>query len=163
MATLRKDGRWTCGKRMNGKLIFGYGKTPAEAEENLADKLTRWTRPTGNITTLHDVAKSLWYPQIQHLAPTSKTKYEGVYKNHIRDSIGHLAPSELGFAELQGWINNLKTGDATKRFARDVIGQILKLAEQAGLIEKNPVQFVKAAVKGSGGQLQLPLAGEEAA
>ena len=89
----RQDGRYQKTARVNGQKIFGYGRTPEEAEENLRDKLTRSTHPqSGPVTTLHDVAKELWYPQMVNLAVKSKAKYEGIYRNHIRNSLGPFPP-----------------------------------------------------------------------
>ena len=146
-ATLRKDGRYAVAKRLHGKQIWGYGKTPQEAEDNLEAKIERFIRSTPNAgELLHDFAKRAWYPSIENLAPLSKKKYEGIYKNHIRGRLGSFPVREIDFAVVQVWVNDMMkagVGSATVRYSKDLLGQILNLAVDMGSMDRNPSRRVK--------------------
>lgn len=163
MATLRKDGRYTQGRRVKGKLIYGYGKTPEEAKEDLETKIASIpsiVELDPEQETLHEFAKRVWFPSIAHLEPLSQAKYTGLYKLHIRDSIGLVRLVDLNYAIVQAWINDLrdvpkvhttstgkarvvKLGPASIRYMKAMLSGILNLACDTDAISKNPASRVK--------------------
>ncbi len=149
MATQRKDGRWMArAKCQAGKTIYGYGKSPEDAESELAAKLAAMSTPSiSPAASLHDVAKLLWFPSIAHLRPLSQKKYTGVYVNHIRDKIGHKRLDELTTGDVQALVSQYKKQPAMAGYIRDLVGQILRCAESEGLLVRNAARFVKVPPK----------------
>lgn len=131
---------------IDGKTIFGYGKTPQESDANLQDKLDALTPLIAPLTTLHDLAKALWYPSIQHLKPRTREKYEGIYINHVRETLGKLPLSGITTASIQAVINSAVKGGNGSSVAtsiRSVLNQIIVVCAANGLIQQNPATFVK--------------------
>jgi integrase len=131
---------------VDGKKIFGYGRTPEEAEADLNEKLKAWhsvslpTRPT-----LHEVACSVWLPTIQHLEPTTQKRYEGSYRNWIRTHLGAHPVDQVTRARCQTFVNILGEKMSAKS-VRNVYGtlhQILAVALNDGLISSNPCLGLK--------------------
>jgi len=151
MATLRSDGRYTVAKRVRGKQIFGYGRTPEEAEDDLAAKVEGYIRSIPDVAEiLHDFAKRVWYPVIENVAELSRKKYVGVYKNHIKERLGPIPMNELEFAVIQVWGNDMNkrgVGSTTVRYAKELLGAILKLAVFQGIIPRSPTVMVKVPKK----------------
>jgi integrase len=148
MATLRKDGRWMSRAKhpATGKPIFGYGRTPEDADADLAAKLQALMPLTEPLLSLHDVAKALWWPTLDHVRPLTRKKYEGIYVNHIRPNLGAIAVKELTVQRVQAWINKLNTtgmGARTVAFCRDTLSRILNTAVAEGLLTHNVASHVR--------------------
>jgi integrase len=155
----RKDGRFCKTARdQSGRRIFGYGRTPEEAEEDLRRKLddARWARsaiPADAGTTLHDFANDVWHPTLAHLAPGSRRRYEDAYRLHIRDELGPLPLREIDFQTLQAWMNRLSVkrlpngrtiAANSVNAVRMVLVQILRLAYDLGAIDRLPTTRLRS-------------------
>jgi len=144
MTTLRRDGRWMARQQLNGTRVCGYGATPEEAEADLQAKLIPLTGLSGpKPITLHDLAKDVWYPHIDTLAPLSRKRYEGVYVNHIRKSLGGMNLDSITPIVIRQWLNGLTDEtDYTKHYALGVLKSILMHATKMEIIVRNPCTLV---------------------
>ena len=90
MANPRLDGRFQKTKRLNGRKIFGYGATAAEALADLEAKvqLAQAIGEPHRRLTLHEFVESYWGPTLDGRAPSTLKRYQGAYKNHIRIPLG---------------------------------------------------------------------------
>ena len=89
--------------------------------------------------TVHDVANCLWKPRIAPLAHNTVRRYTGAYVSHIRDPLGRIPARSLTRAIVQRWANSLKLEPAGVHFALSVLGNVMKEAQIAGIVERNPV------------------------
>ena len=123
-------------KTIAGKRICGYGASPEEANQDLAEKLgIRSIAPKP--LTLHDVARSVWYPHVETLEPLTKKRYAGVYVNHIRGALGEVPIKEIERSTVRNWLGTIKP-PGTKRYAYMVLRTILYAAINDGIIGINP-------------------------
>lgn len=146
-----------CGNRYqsrirlpNGKRLAGYGKTPEEADADLASKLeetnTLSTAILSQKPTLHDVAKALWFPRVQMLRHLSQKKYTGSYIKWIRPTLGHVLVDQVTSAHVQGIINRINQNNSSSlaTFVKGMLVQILECACREGYVNRNVAKFVKA-------------------
>ena len=104
----RADGRIAATKRVAGRKVFAYGATPEEAQANLEAKLRDiLSTPTLNTKTLHDAAKSIWWPKIEGKREGTVTRYKSAYVIHIRPALGNMDPTEIKPAHIQRFVNDL--------------------------------------------------------
>lgn len=151
MAT-KTGNRHQARKRLpDGTRIAGYGKTEAEANQDLERKLRlREAEPIHSMPleqgTLHDVAKAIWYARIEGLKPLTKKKYIGVYVNWIRPAVGHLDPKAVTVHDVQQIVNEVreKRSARSATFAREIISQVLKCALDMELVTRNVASIVKS-------------------
>ena len=150
MATRLADGRYQARKRMeNGTRLAGYGKTEQEADADLAAKVSQWhliPSTVHPVETLHDIAHADWKPLLAHLRPLSRKKYEAAYANWVRDAIGHLEPRAVTVHHIQALVNvcAAETSPSTAIFIRSVCHQLLRCAEDRGLVVRNVARLARA-------------------
>lgn len=147
MPSKRPDGRFQKTKRLNGRKIFGYGETPELAQADLNRKLSEskivaddWDRAR---ITLHDFSEDYWLPTIDNLAPTTITRYEGAYRNHIRMALGGHDIRRITPSMIHQWAIAMANNDNalaanTIDLNVAILKQILRLAEDLGIIAKSP-------------------------
>lgn len=171
MAT-KTGNRQQARKRLpDGTRIAGYGKTEAEANQDLERKLEAIARAaealeatplTDELTdapTFHQVAKSLWYPRIQPLEYKTRAKYTGIYRKHVRGALGEMPIKEVTAAPIQSLINEVAAKPAnpkrpdklyspsTQATILSIVHQVLECAREAELVQSNKSEFVKVAKK----------------
>jgi integrase len=146
MATQRKDGRFMSrAKDRTGKTIYGYGKTAGDADADLAAKLSA-TPLTGQTSSFHDVAKSLWYPGLDSVKPLTRKRYEGIYVRWIRPVAANIPIAEFKLAHARAIITRAQNGGnsaGSLQIIRAVLSQILRLAVIEGYIAQNYASFLK--------------------
>ncbi|MBI5707602.1 MAG: tyrosine-type recombinase/integrase [Armatimonadetes bacterium] len=144
MATRRSDGRWMARRNVNGKPVYGYGASEEEADADLESKLIPLIGPLGaSPTTLHELAKEVWYPHIEQLAPLTQKRYEGVYTNHIRGRLGNLPLEAITPMAIRRWLNGMVAdSDSTKRYVLEILKGILMHAVRMELIGRNPCSAI---------------------
>lgn len=145
MATQRKDGRWVARQRTETGRVCGYGKTPQEADADLAEKLRLDNEVISEIPkapTLHDVAELLWVPRIHQLKPKTISRYESAYKNHIMDSLGSIPVDAITVVMVQNWVNASKHSPKTVKLHVEVLSNIFSSAIQHGLADRSPTRYV---------------------
>lgn len=149
---LRPDGRYQATKQVKGIRTFGYGKTPQEAEADLAQKLG------GNLTlmtlsgavTLYDLAKEVWWPHLETLAPLSKKRYLATYGKFINSTLGRVPVKDINSLVLTSWLNHLDSSGVpagSRRYALQVLSAILSHAFRLELIQSNPCTRVRVPVR----------------
>lgn len=136
-------------KGTDGKTVYGYGTTPEEAEADLAAKLspaitTIWT-PVPE-TRLRDFAVGVWRPTLDRLEEASIKRYTGSWRKFLDAQLGTVPLSELRRAKLDEWMRDLrakKVPSPSIRYAASVLSNILNLAVDYELIDRNPVASLK--------------------
>lgn len=151
-----KDG-WRAnimvGYSKEGKLIRKdfYGKTQKEVKDKLDEykrKMSLGSLPEDDKITLEQ-----WYYTwifeycTYNLKPKSMERYEGIYRNYIKDSdIGKIKLSQLNATHLQKFYNKLLDIDdkpiSTVTNLNTRIKPCLSEAERQGLIQKNYCKLV---------------------
>ena len=80
------------------------------------------------------------------LSEKTQIKYNGFYKTHLKETLGNLMLTDITVTILTDMVKesgkNLSTSTINDIY-RCVVSSSLKYAEGRGLIEKNPMQFVK--------------------
>ena len=146
------------GRDANGKLIRKefYGKSKTEAEDkrdeyinNIKNGLNINYKDTilGNLmhTWLFEVVKI-------KVKPTSFERYEGIYRNYIKESeLYSLKLSDLKSLQVQRYYNNLynngKSSSSIKSLNK-LLNQFLNYAVDEGYILKNPCSGKKIIIPG---------------
>lgn len=141
------------GKDENGKNIRKqfYGKTQKEVKQKLEEfkkQISLGALPTDDKITLEQ-----WYYtwlfdyRIKDLKPKSFEKYEGIYRNYIKDtSLGKIKLKDLRATHLQQHYNKLL--DVDKKAVSTIKGLNTRLkpclaeAEKQGYIQKNYCKMV---------------------
>lgn len=141
------------GRDENGKLIRKqfYGKTQKEVKEKLEEykkQLSLGALPNDDKLTLEQ-----WYYtwlfdyRIKDLKPKSFEKYEGIYRNYIKDTqLGRLKLKDLRATHLQKYYNDLmdnnKKPTSTIKSLNTRLKPCLAEAEKQGYIQKNYCKLV---------------------
>lgn len=141
------------GRDENGKLIRKqfYGKTQKEVKEKLEEykkQLSLGSLPNDDKLTLEQ-----WYYtwlfdyRIKDLKPKSFEKYEGVYRNYIKDTqLGRLKLKDLRATHLQKYYNDLMDNNtkptSTIKSLNTRLKPCLSEAEKQGYIQKNYCKLV---------------------
>lgn len=141
------------GRDENGKLIRKqfYGKTQKEVKEKLEEykkQLSLGALPNDDKLTLEQ-----WYYtwlfdyRIKDLKPKSFEKYEGIYRNYIKDTqLGRLKLKDLRATHLQKYYNDLmdnnKKPTSTIKSLNTRLKPCLSEAEKQGYIQKNYCKLV---------------------
>jgi integrase len=141
------------GRHENGKLIRKqfYGKTQKEVKEKLEEykkQLSLGALPSDDKLTLEQ-----WYYtwlfdyRIKDLKPKSFEKYEGIYRNYIKDTqLGRLKLKDLRATHLQKYYNDLmdnnKKPTSTIKSLNTRLKPCLAEAEKQGYIQKNYCKLV---------------------
>lgn len=141
------------GRDENGKLIRKqfYGKTQKEVKEKLEEykkQLSLGSLPSDDKLTLEQ-----WYYtwlfdyRIKDLKPKSFEKYEGIYRNYIKDTqLGILKLKDLRATHLQKYYNDLmdsnKKPTSTIKSLNTRLKPCLAEAEKQGYIQKNYCKLV---------------------
>ena len=143
----------SAGRDENGKLIRKqfYGKTQKEVKEKLEEykkQLSLGALPNDDKLTLEQ-----WYYtwlfdyRIKDLKPKSFEKYEGIYRNYIKDTqLGRLKLKDLRATHLQKYYNDLMDKDkkptSTIKGLNTRLKPCLAEAEKQGYIQKNYCKLV---------------------
>lgn len=141
------------GRDESGKLIRKqfYGKTQKEVKEKLEEykkQLSLGSLPSDDKLTLEQ-----WYYtwlfdyRIKDLKPKSFEKYEGIYRNYIKDTqLGRLKLRDLRATHLQKYYNDLmdsnKKPTSTIKSLNTRLKPCLAEAEKQGYIQKNYCKLV---------------------
>lgn len=149
MATKLTDGRWKASwVDPSGKRRTYHSRISAEDAERLKEadraKTEGFTPSIGE--TMHDLAKALWWPSVETLRPNTVRRYADLYARHIRPVFGHLRPTEIKHAQVQGWANDMvKRGvsAASITLYTSQLSAIFKACIREGICTVNPATGVK--------------------
>lgn len=159
----RKDGRFPASQVVDGKRIWGYGRTPDEAERDLQHKIS--TRSIGISSprgSVHDLAKRFWYPSLEFLRPLTKRRYMDAYALHVFPVFGHKMPGDLNRGSVQEWVNSLastkKLSASSIGMARHVLRQLVRIMEDEALILRDPLRGLRTPQRPPKRERALPVA-----
>jgi integrase len=149
-------------KMVRGKRFWGYGRTPEEADEDLKLAMTPRLTIQSTQLTLGRFFDEVYLPTKISCKPSTIHRYKGSFNLHIRPTLGALPLDQITRAKCQTWLNWLlsvkiagKTPAAnTVNFSRSLLGSVLALAVQDGLISSNPVLSTQRA-KGPGRRIRV--------
>lgn len=146
------------GRDSNGKLIRKqfYGKTKKEAEDKKIEYLNgikSGLKVDSQNITLGDLMH-LWLFEVIKLKikASSFEKYEGLYRNYIKDSnIGILKISDLKSIQIQRYYNELYENNKSSNIIKNInklLKQFLNYTVDEGYIIKNPCWGKKIVIPG---------------
>jgi integrase len=86
-----------------------------------------------------------WLAGQAHLKPTTRERYAGIVRRHIRPSWGTTRLADVTHADVQGWVTKLSRNaePATVRKIHRVLSLILALAIRDGRLIRNPAADIK--------------------
>lgn len=153
MVRKREDGRWegriVVGHKDNGDSIFHY--VYADTQKELTAKLRKSiTAYQGvDLTERSRLTLSEWLDQWLVsmdgvVRPSTLNGYRSYIENHIRPSLGEKRISQIKATDVQKFYDKLnqRLASGSVRRIHTVLHGILKAAQQARLIPKNPVDEV---------------------
>lgn len=142
MATQKSTGRWQACRTVNGKRYYGYGSTPLDAEEDAARKagIIGSLRPSYSLAWF---IETYWVPGTKHLNQLTRHKYRAIVSNHILPHLGAHDMRRLDSLTVRNWLDILTCSKSSKQTARNLLRQILEMAYEYELIDRNPVNRVK--------------------
>ncbi len=153
MVRKRTDGRWegriVVGHKDNGDSIFHY--VYADTQKELSAKLRKSiTAYQGvDLTEQSRITLSEWLDQWVGnmegmIRPNTLKNYRSNIENHIRPSLGEKRISQIKPTDIQRFYDSLalKLASGSVRRIHTTLHGILKAAEQARLIPRNPVDEV---------------------
>ena len=81
-----------------------------------------------------------WLAGQAHLKPTTRERYEGIVRRHVRPRWGTTRLADVTHADVQSWVTSLTDGlePATVRKVHRVLSLILTLAVKDGRLIRNP-------------------------
>lgn len=137
------------GKRIRKQF---YGKTQKEVKEKLNDFKKQML--LGSVNIDENLSLDQWYYiwlfdyRKKELKPKSFERYEGIYRNYIKNSeLGKIKLEDLRTSHLQRFYNNLMDIDnkpaSTIKSLNTRIKPCLEEAERQGYIQKNYCKLVK--------------------
>ena len=143
----------TIGRDANGKLKRKEftGKTQADVKKKLEEYKKEML--LGTVSNDDKITVSEWYYtwlfdyRIKDLKPKSFEKYEGIYRNYIKDSeLGKVKLKDLRTTHIQRYYNKLQNQDnkppSTIRGINTRLKPCLGEAEKQGYINKNYCKMV---------------------
>lgn len=146
-ARLRRDGLWECRETRHGKRCSYYGKTEAEAiaKASAADSKSWTAEPT-----LAQFALRSYLPSVARMSRKWQDQIVWALDGHILPAFGTRRLGEIDRAGIQMWILGKTTGTRplsanSAKHIRTIFHAVMRLAEDDGLIERNPVARVKVA------------------
>jgi len=125
--------------------IYGYGKTPKEAEDDLDAKLNPIPL-TGKSSPVHEVAKALWYSGLDSVKPQTKKRYVGSYLKYVRPAVGNVPISEFAMRHAQAVLDlgkKHKQSPNSLKMIKSVLKQIIDAAIIEGYLTMNPCSYLK--------------------
>jgi integrase len=132
------------------KRRYYYGATQEEADRKRDEDRAAFGNPDTPTPSadhdLHMLAGLLWWPRVEGSRPNTIRRYRDAYTRHVRPKWGHLYPKDVRPADVQRWINDMRSkgvAPASITLYRGILSSVLKLAAAEGLIPSNPASAVK--------------------
>jgi len=145
MATRRADGRYVSTKKIEGRRIYGYGRTESEAELDLETKIAALSMPdTPSIETLAGYAQAVWWPrQRAHCSPLTLKRYRGILDKWIEPNLGTLPIAKISPIDCQNLIDrciSAKLSPKSTWLVAIVLSGICRHAVRTGHLHRNPCE-----------------------
>jgi len=136
-ASQRKDGRWECKgvEPVTGRRISYYGKTEAEALRKASGE---------SLDTLIGYYENVYLPTVRMRSQNYRLQISWAFDQWIAPEFGDTNLVDIDRVAIQRFFNGVKgLKPISMRHVRNVLRAILGLAEDDGLIPKNPVLKVR--------------------
>lgn len=118
-----------------------YGKTESEALQ----KAQKATKSDDSLCWFYE---KVYFPTISMRSRNYRTQVSWVFDQHIAPRIGNMNLEDITRQVLQRHFNTIGLSHGSMRIIRAVMHSIFKLAEEDGLIPKNPVKGVRIVEEG---------------
>jgi integrase len=145
----RESGRWQAQASLDGRRMSKTFDTAKECRAWLRDIYDQIENGLSIQGAKESVSSylTIWLEDIQDtIRPKTWHQYEGVVRNHIVPILGKYRLNELQPRKIQGFYTQLKKKGATVRTIRvvhSVLHRALVVAQQQGLIGRNPASVVQ--------------------
>lgn len=143
----RADKRYTKKKWVNGRQVFGYGRTPDEATADLMRKIKpEPQQPEAGGFTLEVLAPHVWEPSLASLAPLTARRYNLAAKNWIYPAAGHWDVRDVRPSDVQSlvahWVGKRHAG-STIHNTISVLRGMFDSFIRDGILNANPCTTLK--------------------
>lgn len=148
----RADKRYQKKKWVNGKQVFGYGRTPDEAMADLMRKIKPEAQqsPAGGYT-LEVLAPCVWEPSLASLAPLTVRRYKLAADNWIYPAAGHWDVRDVRPSDVQSlvahWVGKGHAGSTIHNTVSVLRGMFDSFIRD-GIVSANPCTTLKMPRKG---------------
>ncbi len=115
-----------------------YGDTEQEAI-----RLARDSYLLGEEYTLFNFYAQAYLPTIVHRSQNWKDQIGWAMDKHILPEFGHRDLRSINRGEIQLFFNKLRVSPKSARHVKTIFSTVMGLAEQDGLIERNPLQKIR--------------------
>lgn len=140
----RPDGRRSCKRGFTTKAAAKAW----EATNTSAILTGEWLDQEGGKTLLQEVGDK-WLASQTHLKPSSFKAVKDAYRLRVRPTFGDTQLADIRHSDVKAWLAQLRTADGRKplaatgrRYAYQVINNILETAVRDGLIGTNPARGI---------------------
>jgi len=148
---LRKDGRYAAEIKLDGKTRTFYGRTKKEAYEKMQQALyeqKQGTLITGPQQTVKQYFE-YWLENVHKplIRPITYVNHQGIVKNHILPTLGHLKLRNLKPEHIEAlYANKLKDGyePSTIHNFHEILSDALGHAVRRGLLARNVCEVVSS-------------------
>lgn len=148
--TERKDGRWQVRVSLDGRQLYRYAATEAEAEKVRRDLVRRrqrgQLRPDPVRTERLDHLLDRWLATKDGVAAATLTRYRRRLDVYARPHIGRVRLAELTPLDVATWTRELARDGlaaSTIGMVRSLVSEALEWAVDMELLTRNPARRVK--------------------
>lgn len=134
----RNDGRWQSRTQKNYKTISAYGKTKAEARQNLEEKLELLKQATQITETNLTVSQwsAEWLAKYkQNVKPSTLDDYETTLRLHVIPVIGRIKLIDLTGRHLQDMLLKIQRKGLSAKSVRNIYGVVHSMLDKAVKVE----------------------------
>lgn len=110
-------------------------------EKEMSVKLSQEEKPIERDLSLDAVFREVMKMKTK-LAPSTIRSYQAQYELHLHPVFGKTKVTEINYADLQAFFNDLDVGLNNQKFVKVIMSMILNYSVRAGYIESNPCHYV---------------------
>ena len=135
----RKDGRYFVTRKINGKSVFVYGKSPAEVYRKLEERMHETERQK----TFAEIAKAWYDAKWDSFAYGTQNCYRSAYLRAL-EALGNIPNTEVTPLDVQRILEQMKAQKYSLKAVKTqktVITTIYKYASLMGSAQTNPASY----------------------
>lgn len=141
MATKRGDGRWQAKKTVSGTILYGYGKTKKDAEDDLAEKVRAAQQTLTGDMKLYEL-RERWKAVFWEARAVKTREADETAWNKVRD-LHSLSIKTLRRSYLSDVLNGIYSEHSrTAEQVRTHLRQLFAYALDREWVEANPVEGI---------------------
>lgn len=132
-------------------------KAQAWADKN-AVSITdgNWIDPAGAKVTITQLGET-WLTTRNHLKPSTQTMYKQVWDGTVKPYWGGYRVASIRPSMVQSWVSSSTHSASWTRHAHNVLSQILQIAVDDNLIQRNPARGIKLPRRSRGVNVYLTM------